>query len=78
MECGKCGGPLVPGVPGDVYCPNCIRDEIKQALLSPLVERTSTPLIEGALIEVYGERCSTFDPNCDACKAWKELDKLKL
>jgi hypothetical protein len=35
-------------------------------------------LIAELITEQYGERCPDFDPDCWACKAWAEYDKLTL
>ena len=33
IECERCGGPMVPGIPGDVYCPKaeCMDLDMKAA-----------------------------------------------
>lgn len=32
--CKRCGGQMVPGVPGDVYCPNdeCFQADLREAM----------------------------------------------
>lgn len=34
-------------------------------------------VLEVAIIETFGERCSDFDESCPCCQAWLELDKLR-
>lgn len=34
MTCDHCGGTMVPGIPGDVYCPNddCFKADLSEAI----------------------------------------------
>ena len=33
-------------------------------------------LVYAAVAEVWGERCSSYEPECFTCKAWKEFDDM--
>jgi len=34
MACDQCGSTMVPGIPGDVYCPNydCLKTSLSEAI----------------------------------------------
>lgn len=34
-------------------------------------------LIEEAILEHWGERCTDYQRGCPCCDAWQQLDKLK-
>ncbi len=33
--------------------------------------------VKEAMVEYWGERCEEHDPDCPACRAWDEYDRLK-
>lgn len=34
-------------------------------------------LIEEAIVEAFGERCSDYAPGCPCCDVWKQYDDLR-
>lgn len=34
-------------------------------------------LIEEAIVDYWGERCSDFNPDCRTCEAWADFDRLR-
>ncbi len=57
-------------------------DELSQAAVAQdpagdvLKNADNRGLVYAAVAEVWGERCSTYEPECFTCKAWREFDDM--
>lgn len=54
------------------------RERQRVTLYYHLRDFTNGDPIEDALAAHYGDKCQDFDPDCDCCKAYAELERLRL
>ena len=53
-----------------------VRSQLDERSPVEAVENGASHL-EAAVLNTWGDRCPDFEPNCECCQAWAELDGRK-